>query len=83
MKLIHGLTLIALSAIALARVQKIHASRHHGKPAAKPEAVQTWEGEGGGLPTGGPGPGVKVALAATPDPDLEHHPVNRPATSES
>ena len=50
----------------------MHAARFHGKPAAKPEDVQTWEGEGGGLPSGGPGPGVKVAPAAVADPDLAH-----------
>lgn len=29
-------------------------------PPAKPAPIQTWEGEGGGLPDGGPGAGVKV-----------------------
>lgn len=30
-------------------------------PPAKPAPIQAWEGEGGGLPDGGPGPGVKLA----------------------
>jgi len=72
MRLLTSLALITIAYAALARVNKVHAARTHGKPAAKPEAVQTWEGEGGGLPSGGPGPGVKVAPAAVPDPDLAH-----------
>jgi len=72
MRLLTSLALVTVAYAALARVNKVHAARSRGKPAAKPEAVQTWEGEGGGLPSGGPGPGVKVAPAAVPDPDLAH-----------
>ena len=72
MKLLTSLALITLAYAALSRVNKVHTTRFQAKPAAKPEEVQTWEGEGGGLPTGGPGPGVKVAPAATKDPDLAH-----------
>lgn len=72
MKLLTSLALITVAYAAWSRVGKVHAGRFQGKPAAKPQEVQTWEGEGGGLPSGGPGPGVKVAPAAVADPDLAH-----------
>jgi len=72
MRLLTSLALITVAYAAFTRVNKVHATRPQAKPAAKPEAVQTWEGEGGGLPSGGPGPGVKVAPAAVVDPDLAH-----------
>ena len=72
MRLLTSLALIGIGYLALTRVNKVHTSRYHARPAAKPEEVQTWEGEGGGLPTGGPGPGVKVVPAAAKDPDLAH-----------
>ena len=72
MRLINSLALLTIGYLALTRVNKVHAARFAARPAAKPEAVQTWEGEGGGLPTGGPGAGVKVAPAALNDPDLAH-----------
>ena len=72
MRLLTSLALIGIGTLALSRVGKVHSSRYHARPAAKPEEVQTWEGEGGGLPSGGPGPGVKVAPAAVTDPDLAH-----------
>ena len=72
MRLLTSLALIGIAYAAYSRVSQVHAGRTHARPAAKPTEVQTWEGEGGGLPTGGPGPGVKVAPAAVPDPDLAH-----------
>lgn len=72
MRLLTSLALLGIAYVAMTRVTKVHTSRYHGRPAAKPEEVQTWEGEGGGLPSGGPGPGVKVAPAAITDPDLAH-----------
>ncbi len=72
MRLLTSLALITIAYAALARVNKVHTTRFAARPAAKPEEVQTWEGEGGGLPTGGPGPGVKVAPARVVDPDLSH-----------
>ncbi len=72
MRLLTSLALLTIAYAALTRVNKVHTSRYAAKPAAKPEAVQTWEGEGGGLPSGGPGAGVKVAPAAVRDPDLAH-----------
>ena len=72
MRLINSLALLTIGYLALTRVNKVHTARFAAKPAAKPEEVQTWEGEGGGLPTGGPGAGVKVAPAALNDPDLAH-----------
>ena len=72
MRLLTSLALITIAYAAFNRVSKVHTSRVAAKPAAKPEAVQTWEGEGGGLPSGGPGAGVKVAPAAVHDPDLAH-----------
>jgi hypothetical protein len=65
------LALVGIGLVALSRVKNVHRGRVSAKPAAKPEAVQTWEGEVGGLPTGGPGPGVKVSTPVT-DPDLAH-----------
>lgn len=55
------LTLVALSAIGWTALRKTHRKRLAGRPTAKPEALQTWEGEGGGLPDAGPG-------RRTPDP---------------
>ena len=72
MRLLTSLALITIAYAAFTRVNKVHAARYQAKPAAKPTEVQTWEGEGGGLPSGGPGPGVKVAPAAVADPDLAH-----------
>ena len=72
MRLLDSLALLALAYVAVTKLNKVHTKRFAAKPAAKPEEVQTWEGEGGGLPTGGPGPGVKVAPAAFNDPDLAH-----------
>jgi len=72
MRLLTSLALITIACAAFTRVNRVHAARLQAKPAAKPEAVQTWEGEGGGLPTGGPGPGVKVAPSTVNDPDLAH-----------
>jgi hypothetical protein len=72
MRILTSLALITLAYAALSRVGKVHSARFAAKPAAKPEEVQTWEGEGGGLPSGGPGAGVKVAPAAVNDPDLAH-----------
>jgi hypothetical protein len=71
MKTLTLLGLIGLAFVSLSRVKSVHQGRVQAKPAAKPEEVQTWEGEGGGLPTGGPGPGVKVSTPVT-DPDLAH-----------
>jgi hypothetical protein len=72
MKLLASLALITIAYAAMTRVGKVHTNRHQSRPKAKPPEVQTWEGEGGGLPTGGPGAGVKVAPAAVSDPDLAH-----------
>ena len=72
MRLLTSLALITIAGAALSRVGKVHAARLQARPAAKPEEVRTWEGEGGGLPAGGPGPGVKVAPAVFSDPDLAH-----------
>ena len=72
MRLLTSLALISLALAAMTRVNRVHATRTHARPKAKSPEVQTWEGEGGGLPTGGPGPGVKVAPAAVHDPDLAH-----------
>ncbi|MEP6503438.1 MAG: hypothetical protein ABJD97_08920 [Betaproteobacteria bacterium] len=72
MRLLTSLALLTVAYAAMSRIGRVHTARYHAKPAAKPEEVQTWEGEGGGLPTGGPGPGVKVAPATVHDPDLAH-----------
>lgn len=50
MKLLSSLVLIAVAAAALTRIRKVHHARGHASPAAKLPEVQTWEGEGGGLP---------------------------------
>jgi len=71
MKTLSALALLGLGFVALSRVANVHKGRNHGRPATKPEEVQTWEGEGGGLPSGGPGPGVKVSTPVS-DPDLAH-----------
>ena len=53
-----SLTLLALAAVSftgLNALRKKHHERLGTMPRAKPEALQTWEGEGGGLPSGAPG----------------------------
>jgi len=71
MKPLASLALLGLGLVVLSRVKTVHEGRLRMKPAAKPHEVQTWEGEGGGLPTGGPGPGVRVSTPVS-DPDLAH-----------
>ena len=72
MKLLSTLALASIAYIAYSRVQHVHTHRTTAKPSAKPTEVERWEGEGGGLPTGGPGPGVKVEPTPQVDPDLVH-----------
>jgi hypothetical protein len=71
MKTLTALALLGLGFVALSRVKTVHHGRQHMKPSAKPTEVQTWEGEGGGLPAGGPGAGVRVSTPVS-DPDLAH-----------
>jgi hypothetical protein len=49
------LALAALSVTGLNALRKKHRERLAATPKAKPAPLQTWEGEGGGLPNGGPG----------------------------
>jgi hypothetical protein len=49
------LALAGLSYVGLNALRNKHHERLAKTPRAKPEALQTWEGEGGGLPNGGPG----------------------------
>ncbi len=61
-----SVTLLALAALSLGGIKalrKKHTQRLAATPRAKPEALQTWEGEGGGLPNGGPGQTVSPAAA--------------------
>jgi hypothetical protein len=56
-----SLTLLALAALTftgLNALRRKHYERLADTPRAKPEALQTWEGEGGGLPSGAPGQSV-------------------------
>lgn len=73
MKLLTSLALIGIGYLALSRISDVHRGRSGNRPAAKPVEVERWEGEGGGLPTGGPGAGVKVQPAQVEDPDLSAH----------
>ena len=41
MRLLTSLALITIAYAALSRVNKVHTTRFHAKPAAKPEEVQT------------------------------------------
>jgi hypothetical protein len=67
MKLLDTLALLTIALVAASRVRRVHATRTDGRPAAKPRDVERWEGEGGGLPSGGPGPRIETPV---PDPDL-------------
>ena len=69
MKLIDTLALLTISIVAASRVRRVHVLHTHARPKAKPTEVERWEGEGGGLPTGGPGPGVRIDSLQN-DPDL-------------
>lgn len=49
----HGVMRIALAgllALAWADLSRCHRARMRARPKAKPESLQTWEGEGGGIP---------------------------------
>jgi|PlaIllAssembly_1097288.scaffolds.fasta_scaffold1241284_1 hypothetical protein len=50
------LALAALSITSLAKWRQVHQRRQTAKPQSDPQPLQVWEGEGGGLPDGGPGP---------------------------
>jgi hypothetical protein len=54
--------LAALSFTGLAALRTNHQRRLAAK--AKPEVLQAWEGEGGGLPNGGPGQTVSPTAPA-------------------
>jgi hypothetical protein len=65
------LTLLALAALAftgLNALRKKHHERLANTPKAKPEALQTWEGEGGGLPNGGPSQTVSPVVSDSANP---------------
>jgi len=55
------LTLAALSFIGVNVLRKQRQDRLAAMPRAKPEALQAWEGEGGALPNGAPGPVIAAA----------------------
>lgn len=68
-----ALALLALTILSIAgwtALRSKHQQRLAAKPKAKPEPLQTWEGEGGGLPDGGPGqtlsPMVSPSAQAAP-----------------
>jgi hypothetical protein len=60
------IALVALSFAGWHAWRRKHLERLANTPRAKPEALQTWEGEGGGLPDGGPG---QVVTPAAPRGD--------------
>ena len=72
MKMLPTLALVSIALASFSRVRNVHAHRTGARPRAKPLDVERWEGEGGGLPTGGPGPGVRVEPTPQQDPDLAH-----------
>lgn len=50
-RLVPALGLLALGAVAASAVARQHARLHgQARPGAAPEHLQTWEGEGGGVP---------------------------------
>ena len=64
---IRPIALLTLAALALAGYSTFHKARQRraaDRSKAPPGPIQTWEGEGGGLPDGGPGPGVGVSAAS-------------------
>ena len=62
-KLMLAAALAALGAGWLASWRRARARRLQARPRAKPDHLQTWEGEGGGVP----GTGGQKAAAVTPD----------------
>ena len=50
-KLMVTAALVALGAGWLTRFNRMRARRLEGRPRSKPEHLQTWEGEGGAIPT--------------------------------
>jgi hypothetical protein len=60
------LTLLALVALSFTGLAALRTTQQRRRLAAKvkPEVLQTWEGEGGGLPNGGPGQTVSPTAPA-------------------
>jgi hypothetical protein len=72
MKTLTTLALLGIVLAAAARVREVHTHRTTAKPRTKPVDVERWEGEGGGLPNGGPGAGVAVEPVPRADPEISH-----------
>ena len=72
MKTLTTLALLGIVLAAAARVREVHSQRTSARPRAKPVDVERWEGEGGGLPNGGPGAGVAVEPVPRADPEISH-----------
>lgn len=64
MRSIPLLALAALSLTSLAKWRQVHRRRQAARPQSDPQPLQTWEGEGGGLPNGGPGPKPDITSPA-------------------
>ena len=63
------LTLAAVAALSFAAAWRTWQRFHREGRATKgapPEELQTWEGEGGGLPDGGPGPTATAQAGTAP-----------------
>jgi hypothetical protein len=61
--------LVAIAGISFAcaaLLRRAHRQQLSQRSPAKPPALQTWEGEGGGLPDGGPGVAAAPAAPAAP-----------------
>jgi hypothetical protein len=58
------LALAALSITGLAKWRQVYQRHQAARPQSDPQPLQTWEGEGGGLPDGGPGPKTDITSAA-------------------
>jgi hypothetical protein len=72
MKTLTTLALLGIVLAAAARVREVHSLRTSARPRAKAPDVERWEGEGGGLPNGGPGAGVAVEPVPHVDPEIAH-----------
>jgi hypothetical protein len=55
------IALAALALTSLAAVRRTRRDQLAARPMVQPTPLQTWEGEGGGLPDGGPGPEGRAA----------------------
>lgn len=70
---------VALCAGWLTRFSRMRARRLEGRPRGKPEHLQTWEGEGGGIPT----PAGRTVAQVDPEGELASREATQPGRTSA